>query len=201
MILGVPTLHRYDLLGRLIASAEAGSCKPSAYLIVDNGGKFGALAPAMPAVASALARWAEIDVLAPGRNLGVAASWNALLDRAGAEPIAISNDDVELGEDALEALARAIGVHDFVIAEGPPNANGWCLFAQTARCTELVGGYCGIAGAGSATGGPWRTSARPRASTPVTGSSCDTGSPPMNCPSATPPSARTLSRSYASTSK
>lgn len=142
LILGVPTLRRYDLLSQLILSAEAGSHKPSRYLIVDNGGEFGEHAPPMPGVEAALARGAPIEVLTPRENLGVAASWNALLDRAGNEPIAIANDDVQLGSDALEALARALAAgHDFVIAEGPPGANGWCLFAQTMRCTELVGPY------------------------------------------------------------
>lgn len=142
MILGVPTLNRYDLLGRLIASAEAGNCKPSAYFIVDNGGHFHGEASKMPGVAAAIERGAPIEVLAPDKNLGVAASWNAMLDRAGDAPLAIANDDVELGMDALEALSRALGAgHDFVIAEGPPGANGWCLFAQTAACTAKVGPY------------------------------------------------------------
>lgn len=141
MILGVPTLNRYDLLGKLIASAEAGTLKPSAYLVVDNGGRFNREAPGMPGVAAALARGAEIWVLATGRNLGVAASWNAILDEVGPASVAISNDDIELGQEALEALDRASRHHDFVIAEGGPNANGWCLFTQSVRCTALVGPY------------------------------------------------------------
>jgi len=142
VILGVPTLNRYDLLGQLILSAEAGTRKPSRYLIVDNGGRFDEEALTMPAIATALARGAAVEVLTPPTNLGVAASWNAMLDRAGDAPLAIANDDVELGMDALEALSRALGAgHDFVIAEGPPGANGWCLFAQTAACTAKVGPY------------------------------------------------------------
>lgn len=142
LILGVPTLNRYDLLARLIASAEAGDHKPSRYLLVDNGGQFDEHAPAMPGVRAALARGAAVEVLTPRANLGVAASWNALLDRAGESPIAIANDDVQLGPDALDALARALAAgHEFVIAEGPPGANGWCLFAQTRACTERIGPY------------------------------------------------------------
>ena len=141
MILGVPTLNRYDLLSKLIVSAEAGRLKPSTYLIVDNGGRFDAEAHGMPGIAAARMRGAGIVVLTPEKNLGVAASWNAILDWAHAVPVVISNDDVELGEGTLEALECAVGKHDFVIAEGGYNANGWCLFAQTARCTELVGPY------------------------------------------------------------
>lgn len=141
MILGVPTLNRYDLLGRLIASAESGRLKPNTYLIVDNGGQFDAEARKMPGVAAALARDARIIVLTPGKNLGVAASWNAILDWATPLPVTISNDDIELGEDTLATLDLAIAAHDFVIAEGGWNANGWCLFAQAARCAELIGPY------------------------------------------------------------
>ncbi len=139
MLLGVPTLNRYDLLGRLIASAEAGTLKPSAYLIVDNGRRFNEEAPRMPGVAAAITRGVEIRVLSPDTNLGVAASWNALLDQP--ERIVISNDDVELGADTLEILARALTEHAFVIADGGANANGWCLFAQTRACFERIGPY------------------------------------------------------------
>jgi glycosyltransferase involved in cell wall biosynthesis/GT2 family glycosyltransferase len=136
LILGVPTLNRYDLLGKLFASAEAGRLKPSTYLIVDNGGRFREEALNMPGVEAALARGAEIDVLSPECNLGVAASWNAILNRAGSEPVAVANDDVELHADSLEVIARALADgHDFVAA------GGWCLFSQTVRCTELVGPY------------------------------------------------------------
>lgn len=135
MILGVPTLNRYDLLDKLILSAESGTLKPSEYLIVDNGGRFEAEAPRMASVTAALDRGVQFVVLKPGGNMGVAASWNALLDRAGDKLIAIVNDDVELNVDALERLNAAADNCDFV------DAGGGCLFTQTRTCTELVGPY------------------------------------------------------------
>jgi glycosyltransferase involved in cell wall biosynthesis len=136
IVLGVPVLSRYDLLERLLASAEAGTSKPDRYLIVDNGGKFDA---GSAAVTRAIARGATVSVLSPGKNLGVAASWNAILTAAHPATAIVSNDDITLGPETLARLAASDA--DFTIAEGPPHANGWCLFAQTARCTERVGLY------------------------------------------------------------
>jgi hypothetical protein len=142
MILGVPTLSRYDLLAKLIASAEEGTLKPSEYFIVDNGGRFAQEVGGTAAVAAAQARGAAIWLLTPGQNLGVAASWNAILNQALDQPVVISNDDIELGPTTLADLAAVLtdGV-PFVIADGGWNKNGWCLFGQAASCTCKVGAY------------------------------------------------------------
>ena len=139
--LGVPVLSRYDLLERLIASAEDGAVKPHRYLIVDNGGR---LDTKSSSIARAVARGATVSVLSPGRNLGVAASWNAILREAHPRyATVISNDDVTLGPRTLEWLYSkdAIDRHDFIIAEGGHHANGWCLFLQAPSCAEKVGFY------------------------------------------------------------
>jgi glycosyltransferase involved in cell wall biosynthesis len=137
-ILGVPVLYRYDLLERLIASAENGLAKPSRYLIVDNGGQ---LDEESPSIARAIERGAIVSVLYPERNLGVAASWNAILLEAAAEPVIVSNDDIVLGPKSLEQLRAALNQHDFVVADGGARATGWCLFAQNASCVARVGLY------------------------------------------------------------
>ena len=139
VIVGVPTLSRYDLLDRFFVSAEDGILKPDRYLIVDNGGKFSR----SPGVRLALARSARVSVLRPAENVGVAASWNAILREAGAEPAVVSNDDITLGPETLMRLYGdgGIGQHEFVIAEGPPHANGWCLFMQAPSCAAKVGYY------------------------------------------------------------
>lgn len=137
MILGVPVLSRYDLLEKLLESAEDSSEPPCLYLIVDNGGHFGEVAARSPNLARALARGAAIWVLAAGENLGVAASWNAILLKVHPEPVVIANDDVVLGHTTLADLHGA----PFVIAEGGFHANGWCLFRQTAECAARVGLY------------------------------------------------------------
>ena len=126
MKLGVPTLVRYDLLRRLLDSAERGSVKPDGYLIVDNGGGLAASGVRLPQNAT---------IIVPGKNIGVAASWNLILDEAGTEPIAISNDDLMLGRGAFAILSAAAAAHPMVVA------HGWSLFAQAPACTQLVGHY------------------------------------------------------------
>jgi GT2 family glycosyltransferase len=128
MKLGVPTLRRYDLLQGLLDSAESGSVRPDGYVIVDNGPDGAAL--------SAL-RWpANTQVIRPGRNIGVSASWNRLLEAAGDEAIVISNDDVTLGRFAFERVSEAVSRHPLVVTE-----LGWSLFAQAPACTASVGWY------------------------------------------------------------
>jgi len=120
--LGIPTLRHYDLLQRLLDSAERGSVKPDGYIIVDNGG-------------SARARLrlpSNAQIIEPGKNLGVAASWNLLLDEAGDEPIVISNDDIALGHGTFAALSAAAAEHSLV------TAGGWALFAQAPKCTRTI---------------------------------------------------------------
>jgi glycosyltransferase involved in cell wall biosynthesis len=139
--LGVPVLSRYDLLDRLISSAEDGVVKPHRYLIVDNGGR---LNPHSPSIARAVERGAVVSILSPGTNLGVAASWNAILREGHPHyAVVISNDDIVLGPKTLEWLYSkdTIDRHDFLIAEGGPHANGWCLFLQAPSCVEKVGFY------------------------------------------------------------
>lgn len=127
MILGVPTLNRYDLLIKLLDSAYAGDLKPSRVWIIDNGGGL-----AVPK------RFDHADVITPGVNIGVAASWNLLLKLAESERLVIANDDIVLGRDTLAKMNEELGHGaDFVEC----NDHGWSLFAQSPRCTERVGYY------------------------------------------------------------
>lgn len=125
MKLGVPTLARYDLLQRLIDTVEMGSEKPSGFIIVDNGGE----------ARSRLRLPANTELIEPGRNIGVAASWNRILDVAGDEPVVISNDDVLFGPQGFRVLSEAARQHPLVTADG------WALFAQSPDCTRKVGFY------------------------------------------------------------
>ncbi len=138
MKLGIPTLVNYRGLDALCLSAEQGALKPEGYLIVDNGGGYDGVAAPRDWMDMASARGASIHLHAPGRNLGVAASWNWMLDRslqAGESALAIANDDVILGGSTFEGLLRELSGHPFVTADG------WACFAQRADCTRLVGWY------------------------------------------------------------
>jgi GT2 family glycosyltransferase len=133
--LGVPTLCRYDLLQRLLDSAEAGHVRPSGYVIVDNGGE----------ARARLRLPGTVELIEPGRNLGVAASWNVLLEATGSEAIVISNDDVALGPDAFSKIQEAARQEPLV------TAIDWSLFAQGSgpRTTRTRITHTGCACAGS----------------------------------------------------
>lgn len=121
MRLGVPTLCCYEALDRLIASAERGSEKPDGYVIIDNGGGYEPKAQ-------------NVELIRPGRNLGVAASWNMLL-RSG-ETMVISNDDIEFEQDTFARFVEAIAKSCLALSPA-----GWDLFAQTSEAVARIGWY------------------------------------------------------------
>jgi glycosyltransferase involved in cell wall biosynthesis len=125
VLLGVPTLNRYELLAHLLDSAERGSMRPSGYVIVDNGGTLPT--PTLP----------NVEVIRPERNVGVAASWNRILERANGESVIIANDDVTLGHDTFRLLVQALDSGAIFVECGL----GWALFGQSAECTRRVGPY------------------------------------------------------------
>jgi GT2 family glycosyltransferase len=131
MILGIPTLCRYDLLKRLFRTTEAGSVCPTKYIIVDNGGAL----PEEELRAFLGPRKHVLEVIRPGRNIGVAASWNLIIDRAAPEPVIISNDDILFYVDTFEELIWALVQYRFV--EG----DGWALFGQRHELVQSVGYY------------------------------------------------------------
>lgn len=88
----IPTLNRYDLLNKLIKSAENGLIVPDEYLIVDNGNGLGS-------------DFNKVKIYKPGRNLGVAASWNWLI-RNSKDIRIICNDDIEFHTDTIESFIR-----------------------------------------------------------------------------------------------
>lgn len=144
MLLGVPVLRRYDFLERLLASAEAGSLKPSGYLVVDNGGEFCSRLEGSDVVQQILAAGGDVRVLEPGGNIGVAAAWNAILDEADDELVIISNDDIELGHETLRALTPDHGGEHppvILLADAGPDANGWCLFLHSPTLYRKIGPY------------------------------------------------------------
>lgn len=134
MRLGIPTLCRYDLLKELIQSAEQGEQMPDGYIIVDNGGRltreevygwmrYGSYSPV------------TLDLITPDSNLGVAASWNRIIELAGPEDVIISNDDIVFNSRTFLELIISLRSHDFV--EG----DGWALFGQRSGLTKTVGWY------------------------------------------------------------
>jgi GT2 family glycosyltransferase len=131
LVLAVPTIRRYDLLGRLLNSAERGKFKPSRYCIIDNGGKLDAKVSL-----GVLSLPENTDVVRPGKNLGVAVSWNLAL--RSYENVIISNDDIELHEDTIKSFADALEMwpDDLMF-----HVEGWSLFMQRRALAEKIGYY------------------------------------------------------------
>ena len=135
MRLATLTLNQYDRLDQLLFSAERGSVKPSGYIIVDNGDAYD-----VRRAENIVRGRVPIDFVKPGRNVGVAAGWNIILERDLVDPdstgIVISNDDIILGHETFEQLVGGLQHSDFVGCAG-----GWALFAQSHHCTKTIGWY------------------------------------------------------------
>jgi GT2 family glycosyltransferase len=102
IILGIPSLNRFDLLIQCIDSALAGSAPPAAIYVVDNSG--GAYPMGWQA------RYEDrVLVHTSSVNLGVAASWNILRNvaRLKRAQLILSNDDITFAPDTIEALIGA----------------------------------------------------------------------------------------------
>lgn len=133
MLLGVPTLCRSDLLDELIRSAEIGVVKPSGYLIVDNGGGY----PASRAREVIGDSRAVVSRIRRGRNLGVATSWNLIIEEAAGEPVVIANDDVRLGPMTFDALKFGIESSGYLFVA----SLGFALFAIRRECVDRIGWF------------------------------------------------------------
>jgi len=147
LILGVPTLNRYDLLQRLLRSVEAGTCHPDVCLIVDNGGKLLEQLKVEDWTLKGLPKLGERIMIAKpaangerGCNLGVAASWNSILKAFPDDLLILSGDDIVVEPDALEkmvaAAERSKGL--FFVAKG---ASSFAFFLQKPELAKKIGFY------------------------------------------------------------
>ena len=94
MILGIPTLSRYDLLNDCIKTALSGTTQPDKIYIVDNGGKY---------------QNNQVEVIRPLFNLGVARSWNLLHKLSKPHDLILCNDDIEFGRTSIEGMVKTPG--------------------------------------------------------------------------------------------
>jgi len=124
VVVGIPTLNRYDLLEVCIKSISNGSVKPAKIIIIDNGGSYQASRP-------------NVEVHSQRINLGVAASWNALHRIAVPQTLVICNDDVEFGE---ETLARLLDCPEPFVVPAEEGV-GWACFKQSHSLWNVVGSY------------------------------------------------------------
>lgn len=107
--IGVPVLRRYDLLRLMLQSAAAGTVTPTKVWIVDNGRKHERVHEAIAGLPF------PIDVCEPPLQMGLAESWNWLIDQMPEERI-ITNDDIVFSDDSIEQMAATPG--DLVFGHG-----------------------------------------------------------------------------------
>lgn len=103
--LGVPTLNRYDLCAELLASACAGTLPPDQIVVVDNGGKLADGGYQNPL------HTRPVEIVRPGKNLGVGPSWNILARdnlKTPEDRLLICGDDVSLGTNCIEQLLKTM---------------------------------------------------------------------------------------------
>lgn len=122
VLLGVPTLNRYDLLLNLLDSARSGSRRPTSIIVIDNGGSFipgpRLNDPLVVDVQLGSGFRIEAEIQTPEQNLGVAASWNRLAHAYKAGPdvpgkkLLICGDDVTLHVDTIAALEDTMDATD-----------------------------------------------------------------------------------------
>lgn len=119
-LVGIPTLNRYDLLGRCLAAVGRSFATPARILVVDNGRR--------------LKPREGVQIHRPLNNLGVAASWNLIAREAFARGLdaIILNDDVVPSCVAFERLLSY---------QEPIVLIGWPIFRLTPRAFERIGPF------------------------------------------------------------
>lgn len=136
LILGIPSLNRFDLLTKCIDSALIGWSVPDRIYVIDNSGG------AYPK------DWqkryeGQVMVHQAEENLGVAHSWNLLANLAHAHhsDIILSNDDIVFAPDTIETM--------LAVAAQSPRAGivsvleglRFCLFWLNMRAYHEVGPF------------------------------------------------------------
>ena len=120
---GIPTLHCYNRLTRLLQALDDSSCSDFAldFTIVDNGGKLSE----SPWMEQLSALKSEVRIVTPTRNLGVSASWNAILRFLG--QCIIANDDIMVSKEDIGTLVqKADECPESMFVAG--QEGGWTIF-------------------------------------------------------------------------
>ena len=122
----IPTLNRYDLLNQVLTDIKSSIVIPTAIYIIDNGNGFKNQFPEL-----------NIIVHKPGRNLGVAASWNWFINNVPEIRI-IMNDDMKLPPDSIGKLANGYDENYLVFPYGM-GVNSFSCFILPNKLIEDVG--------------------------------------------------------------
>lgn len=100
-IVGIPTLHRYDLLDQCLAAIAQNTETPASVIVVDHGRQW--TEPAADRFAF------PIELVRPRRNLGVAAAWNLIGKIAYPADLFLVNDDYFVAPNQFEQFLNTPG--------------------------------------------------------------------------------------------
>lgn len=131
LVFGIPTLNCYDLLNNLLKSIESNTVIPDRVIVVDNGRKFRPLETTL-----------NLEIVVPKGNLGVAGSWNRIIEMSFEQDenasVIISNDDLVLGNRAIENMVNSDS--SFVLTDSSLSGlNMFSLYLIRKACTDKVG--------------------------------------------------------------
>jgi GT2 family glycosyltransferase len=142
MILGIPVLNRPDLLQRVLRAVDY----PTSIFVVCNATV--ERGPETVRSVRLLCTEHGAHLAEPGRNLGVAGSWNAVLRAAlgdqGRDWALIGSNDCVPEPGTLKAIAATLSTRhkpDRDPRVGVWHACGWDLFAVTAGCVDAAGTF------------------------------------------------------------
>lgn len=114
----------------MINSALKGTVVPDRIIVVDNGDQFDS---------KYTGSRERVEVLRPGKNLGVAGGWNLVMAEASDDDdVCIANDDVTIRPEGLEEMQRMLA------SEPEPSivlAPSYSLFMLRTALYRLVGAF------------------------------------------------------------
>lgn len=136
VIVGIPTLSRYDLLPKAIESVLSGTQVPDRIIVVDNGGKFHSEYKGPKN---------RVEVITPGKNLGCAGGWNAVLREAKDDDIVcLINDDLEMRRNGIQKLIVNVEeskAPQALVLGGPKPWHTWSAFAMRKNLVKVAGWF------------------------------------------------------------
>jgi GT2 family glycosyltransferase len=129
IVLGIPTLNRFDWLQKCITSAVRGSVAPDRVIVIDNS-------------CGACPQLAGVEIITPAYNLGVAASWNRIVQACGVDDLLIiSNDDILFAPDSIETMLRRAESQPAAGTISAIDGQKFSLFYLNWWCYQAVGPF------------------------------------------------------------
>lgn len=130
LVLGIPTLNRFDLLRDCIASALASSVAPDHILVFDNS------AGQCPRDYGE-----QVTYLTPAKQVALAAAWNSIAQIAFSRDaeLIISNDDIVFAPDTIAQMLTVAASEPNAGIVSPIEGQRFALFYLRRAAYESVG--------------------------------------------------------------